>query len=84
VVSPASRDHDLLTTRALYARAGVREYWLIDPDARRIDRHVLDRDALRLVQSATGDAIVVSPLLAGAEIPAAAIFTGIEAADAEA
>ena len=32
VLSPSNRGHDLLTKRALYARAGVREYWLIDPD----------------------------------------------------
>jgi Uma2 family endonuclease len=83
VISPSNRGHDLLTKRALYAQAGVREYWLIDPDARRIDILALERDALHLVQSATSDDIVVSPLLAGAEIPAAAIFAGIEADDAE-
>jgi Uma2 family endonuclease len=82
VISPSNRGHDRLTKRALYARAGVREYWLIDPDERRIDIHVLDRDALHLVQSATGDDIVVSPLLSGVEIPAAAIFAGIDAPDA--
>ncbi|HEU0114860.1 MAG TPA: Uma2 family endonuclease [Thermomicrobiales bacterium] len=84
VISPSNRGHDLLTKYALYARAGVREYWLIDPAARRLDIHALDRDALHLVQSATGDDIVVSPLLQGAEISAAAIFAGIDADAAEA
>ncbi|HEU5432313.1 MAG TPA: Uma2 family endonuclease [Thermomicrobiales bacterium] len=84
VISPSNRVHDLLTKRALYARAGVREYWLIDPDARRIDIHALDRDALHLVQSAAGDDVLISPLLTGAAIPAAAIFAGIDVDDADA
>jgi len=83
VISPSHRGHDLLTKRSLYAQAGVREYWLIDPDARRIDLLALERDALHLVRSATGDDIVISPLLA-AEIPAAAIFADIDAPDADA
>jgi Uma2 family endonuclease len=33
ILSPSTRRRDLLTKRALFARMGVREYWLIDPDA---------------------------------------------------
>lgn len=33
VLSPSTRQLDLVTKRADYARAGVREYWLVDPDA---------------------------------------------------
>ena len=43
VLSPANRVHDLLTKRALYARAGVREYWMVDPDRCRFE--VLDLPA---------------------------------------
>lgn len=31
VLSPSNARHDLVRKRALYARAGVRHYWLIDP-----------------------------------------------------
>ena len=43
VLSPANRGHDLLTKRALYARAGVREYWIVDPTNRTVagERHVV-------------------------------------------
>jgi Uma2 family endonuclease len=82
VLSPSNREHDLLTKRALYAQAGVREYRLVDPDARRIDILALGRDAFHLVQSAAGDDVAISSLLGDAEIRVAAIFAGIDAPDA--
>ncbi|RIK44652.1 MAG: Uma2 family endonuclease [Chloroflexi bacterium] len=36
VLSPSNPEHDLLTKRAAYARAGVPEYWVLDPEARRV------------------------------------------------
>jgi len=36
ILSPTSRRWDLREKRAAYARHGVREYWLVDPDARTI------------------------------------------------
>jgi len=45
VLSPSNRGHDLLTKRTLYARAGVREYWIADPEARTLAIFTLDRDA---------------------------------------
>ena len=41
VLSPSNPAHDRLTKFQVYARAGVREYWLIDPDARVIEINVL-------------------------------------------
>lgn len=31
ILSPSTRRNDLLTKRSLYARIGVREYWIIEP-----------------------------------------------------
>ncbi len=36
IVSPTSRSHDLRRKRALYADAGIPEYWLIDPPLRSV------------------------------------------------
>ncbi len=36
ILSPGTRDRDLGVKRELYARSGVREYWLVDPAARTI------------------------------------------------
>lgn len=42
MLSPSTAARDRVTKRALYARAGVAHYWLIDPEAR-----VLEALALR-------------------------------------
>jgi Uma2 family endonuclease len=83
VLSPSNRTHDRLTKRALYAQAGVREYWLVDPERRSVEVLSLDRDALRVAQIAAGDETIVSPLLGGAAFPLAAIFARVRGFEAE-
>lgn len=39
ILSESNRDHDLVTKRDEYARAGIGEYWIVDPRERKI--HVL-------------------------------------------
>ncbi len=75
VLSPSNRGHDLLTKRALYARAGVREYWIVDPMARSVEILTLDRDAFHSAGAVSGE-VVASPLL-GAEFALARIFIDI-------
>jgi Uma2 family endonuclease len=41
ILSPSTRERDLGVKRAIYARYGVREYWLVDLDARRVTGLVL-------------------------------------------
>jgi Uma2 family endonuclease len=43
VLSPATAARDRVTKRALYARAGVRHYWLIDPEARVLEARAARR-----------------------------------------
>jgi Uma2 family endonuclease len=79
VLSPSNRSHDVLTKRALYGRAGVREYWIVDPEARTIEILALDRDALHSVQTASGGATPVSPLLGSLPITADGLFADVDA-----
>ena len=81
-LSPTNRGHDLQTKRALYARAGVREYWIVDPISRAVEILELDRDALHTVQRASGEDTVVSSLLGDAAFPLAARFAGVDQLEA--
>jgi Uma2 family endonuclease len=83
VLSPSNRVHDVLTKRALYARAGVREYWIVDPEKRTVEVLNLDRDAMRTTRIASGDEAVASPLLNGASFSLAAIFASLDEIEAE-
>jgi Uma2 family endonuclease len=78
VLSPTNRGHDVLTKRALYARAGVREYWIVDPASRTVEVLALDRDAFHTVQKAAGDDAANSSLLGDVAFPLAAIFAGVD------
>jgi Uma2 family endonuclease len=48
VLSPSNRRHDTERKRERYERAGVREFWLVDPDARCIEQLLLQRRRYRL------------------------------------
>jgi Uma2 family endonuclease len=73
VLSPSTRGHDALTKRALYGRAGVREYWPVDPDARSVEILALDGDVLRHAWRGAGDDGVRSRLLPDIAFPVGAI-----------
>ena len=84
VLSPSNRGHDLLTKRALYSRAGVREYWIVDPMSRTVEILTLDRDAFHTAQVATGEDVASSPLLGGMAVPLTAVFARLEEIEDEA
>ena len=78
VVSPSNRRHDTVTKRALYEKAGVREYWLVDPEARTVEILVLGGGTLHLRQRCAGADVVASPLLPEVAFRAAEAFTGLD------
>ena len=41
VLSPSTARHDKIRKKALYEKHGVKEYWIIDPDAKSIEVHLL-------------------------------------------
>ena len=49
VVSPSSRKHDYSTKNALYSNAGVREYWIVDPDRERTTVYRYEEDAAPII-----------------------------------
>ena len=45
VLSPSTQRHDRLTKFSLYQRAGVQEYWLVDPASRSVSVYTLEEGA---------------------------------------
>ena len=49
ILSPSTRRHDRLVKLGLYQQAGVREYWIVDPENQAVQVFLLDeKGALRL------------------------------------
>jgi len=42
ILSPSTRRYDRITKLNLYQRAGVREYWIVDPDSKEVQTFLLD------------------------------------------
>jgi Uma2 family endonuclease len=74
VVSPGRRRTDKLHKVRDYARAGIAEYWLVDPEAQVILVHVLKGELYEVRQSAAPGEAARSAALAGFEIAVDAAF----------
>jgi Uma2 family endonuclease len=80
ILSPGTRRRDKGRKRAVYDREGVREYWIVDPEARsitvlrrpRADAGLTDVTVLTLAEND----ILASPLLPGLQIPLRDVFRG--------
>ena len=74
VISPrtAERDHHYKNT--LYARHGVREYWIVDPAERTVEVYMLGERGFEPVGRYRGEETLKSSLLPGLEIPLREIF----------
>ncbi len=58
----------------IYLRYGVKEYWVVDPVNRSIDRYELIDDGYALVQSASVTDTLRSRLLPELQIPTSSLF----------
>ena len=65
ILSPATAERDRGYKRALYAKHGVAEYWLVDPSAETVWIHRLRGRALALAQTLGRERTLRSPLLSG-------------------
>ena len=74
ILSPSTAERDLTFKRALYARHGVTEYWLVDTDARTIEVLALgEQDFVRVQRYVAGERLT-SPVLAGFSLDTSKIF----------
>ena len=74
--SPGTRGRDETIKRTLYERAGVLEYWIVDPeiDVVRTYRRTGERFARPVELSRENGDVLTTPLLPGLELPLARIF----------
>jgi Uma2 family endonuclease len=72
ILSPSHRALDTVLKRERYQRAGVRELWLVDPDADTLVQLVLRRG--RYVEVATAGPIVRLRALRGPTVDLRAVF----------
>ena len=78
ILSPGTRRRDKGRKRAVYDREGVREYWIVDPEARsitvlrrpRANAGLTDVTVLTLAKGET----IESPLFPGLQIPLREVF----------
>lgn len=69
-----SHERDYVKKRALYAEAGVAEYWIVDPQQQRVMALTLDGDKYAEHANLTGSGTAASKLLNGFSVDVAAVF----------
>jgi Uma2 family endonuclease len=68
VLSPSTEERDRTLKAKLYAKAGVRELWLADPESRTIEILVSSAEGFRRHDFGGAGRIVASALLSGLEL----------------
>ena len=76
VISASTRRTDRVEKFVEYARAGVSEYWLVDPEAQSVEVFVLEDNAYTLLVKAGSGEQARSKLLEGFEVDADEVFAG--------
>jgi Uma2 family endonuclease len=75
ILSPATAERDRGYKRALYAKHGVAEYWLVDPSAETVWIHRLHDRALVVAQTLRRKQTLRSPLLPGFALDLEDVFS---------
>jgi Uma2 family endonuclease len=69
VISPSTADIDRTTKLKLYARFGVQEYWIIDPDGPSAEVYRREKEGLALAATLRSKDALGSPLFPGFRVP---------------
>ena len=75
ILSPSTRRHDRVVKLDLYQRAGVREYWIVNPDEQTVQVMVLKDGYLRPVEDYSREDTASVNILEGCTIELSKVFT---------
>ncbi len=74
IISPATREKDRLLKRKLYAKFGVREFWLVDGEKKEVEVLTLKREGFKRTGLYTINEVLLSPLLQNLKVPIDEVF----------
>ena len=74
ILSPGTEERDRGYKKTLYARYGVREYWIVDPQAKTVEVFTREGKGFRRGQVYKGTETLRSPLLEGLMIDLQEVF----------
>lgn len=74
ILSPFTAQRDRTYKRTLYARSGVKEYWIVDPDKKEVEVMRLKEQGFDTIGFYKKDTELKSPLLEGISINLQEIF----------
>lgn len=74
VLSPSTQRHDRLTKYNLYQRAGVREYWIVDPESKTVQVCVLEGGSYRVLEVYTAQDVAKVNALEGCFVELSKVF----------
>lgn len=75
ILSPSNKRHDKITKLNLYERAGVREYWIVDPQDQTVVVYLLnENNSLKATELYTAKDIAKVTVLNGCEIDLSKVF----------
>ena len=74
ILSPSTQRHDRLTKLNLYQRAGVGEYWIVNPEDRTVQVMVLENGLYRVTDVGTAQDVVKVNSLEGCYLELGKVF----------
>jgi Uma2 family endonuclease len=74
ILSPTSAPLDRGPKLKAYARHGVTEYWIVDPDERAVEIYRLTPEGYQLTRTFSEEAVLSSPMLPGFELQVGSLF----------
>ncbi len=74
ILSPSTQRHDRLTKLNLYQRAGVREYWIVNPEDKTVQVMLLEEGVYRVADVRTAQDIIKVNSLEGCYLELEKVF----------